>query len=102
MTQSGIENLLTEERLFPPSDDFTAQANATSDLYDEGSADFEAFWMRQATERLTWFTEPTQGLDDSNAPFFTWFADGELNISYNCLDRHLETGGDKVAYHWVG
>ena len=102
MTQSGIENLLTEERLFPPSDDFTAQANATSDLYDEGSVDFEAFWMRQATERLTWFTEPTQGLDDSNAPFFTWFADGELNISYNCLDRHLETGGDKVAYHWVG
>jgi acetyl-CoA synthetase len=102
MTQSGIENLLSEERLFPPSDDFTAQANATSDLYDEGSADFEAFWMRQATERLTWFTEPTQGLDDSNAPFYTWFADGELNISYNCLDRHLETGGDKVAYHWVG
>jgi acetyl-CoA synthetase len=102
MTQSGIENLLSEERLFPPSDEFTAQANATKGIYDEANADYEAYWMRQATERLTWFKEPTQGLDDSNAPFFTWFADGELNISYNCLDRHLESGGDKVAYHWVG
>jgi acetyl-CoA synthetase len=102
MTQTGIENLLTEERLFPPSDEFSAQANATSDIYEEGEADFEAFWMRQAKERLTWSKEPTQGLNDENAPFFTWFADGELNVSYNCLDRHLESGGDKVAYHWVG
>ena len=102
MTNSGIENLLTEERLFPPSEEFAAQANAAAGLYDEAEQDFEAYWMKQALDRVTWFKEPTEGLDDSKAPFFTWFADGELNISYNCLDRHLETGGDKVAFHWVG
>jgi acetyl-CoA synthetase len=102
MTDSGIENLLTEERLFPPSEDFAAQANAKAGLYDEADEDFVAYWMKQALERVTWYKEPTEGLDDSKAPFFTWFADGELNISYNCLDRHLKTGGDKVAYHWVG
>ena len=102
MADSGIENLLHENRLFPPAPSFAAEANATSELFDEADADFESYWMRQATDRLTWFKEPTEGLDESNAPFFTWFADGELNISYNCLDRHLESGGDKVAYHWVG
>jgi acetyl-CoA synthetase len=102
VSDSGIENLLHEDRLFPPAETFVAGANATSDLFDEADADFESYWMRQATERVTWFKEPTEGLDDSNAPFFTWFADGELNISYNCLDRHLASGGDKVAYHWVG
>ncbi len=102
MTDSGIENLLTEERLFPPSAEFAAQANAAAGLYDEAEQDFEAYWMKQALDRVTWFKEPTEGLDDSKAPFFTWFADGELNISYNCLDRHLKTGGDKVAFHWVG
>jgi len=102
VTDSGIENLLTEERLFPPSEEFAAQANAAAGLYDEAEQDFEAYWMKQALDRVTWFKEPTEGLDDSKAPFFTWFADGELNISYNCLDRHLETGGDKVAFHWVG
>ncbi len=102
MTDSGIENLLQEERLFPPSPSFAAQASGTADLYEEAEQDFVGYWTRQAKERLTWFKEPTEGLDDSNAPFFTWFADGELNISYNCLDRHLTSGGDKVAYHWVG
>jgi acetyl-CoA synthetase len=102
VTAKGIENLLQEERLFPPSDEFVAQANAQPELYAEADDDFVAYWKRQALERITWFKEPTEGLDDSNAPFFKWFADGELNISYNCLDRHLETGGDKVAYHWVG
>ncbi|MEE8456948.1 MAG: AMP-binding protein, partial [Acidimicrobiia bacterium] len=102
MTATDIENLLQEERLFPPSDAFAAQANAGPELYSEADEDFVAYWKRQALERITWFKEPTEGLDDSNAPFFTWFKDGELNISYNCLDRHLETGGDKVAYHWVG
>jgi acetyl-CoA synthetase len=102
VTAKGIENLLQEERLFPPSDEFVAQANAQPELYAEADDDFVAYWKRQALERITWFKEPTEGLDDSNAPFFKWFADGELNISYNCLDRHLATGGDKVAYHWVG
>ena len=102
MTSSGIENLLREDRLFPPSDEFAKQANAQAELYGEAEDDFAAYWTRQALERITWFKEPTEGLNDSKAPFFTWFADGELNVSYNCLDRHLETGGDKVAYHWVG
>ena len=59
--------------------------------------------MRQATELLDWIEEPSQGLDDSNPPFYTWFADGRLNASANCLDRHVEAGlGDRVAYHWRG
>ena len=102
MSDADIENLLQEDRLFPPSAEFAANAVGTQALYEEADADFVDYWMRQATERVSWFTEPTQALDDSNAPFFKWFADGELNVSYNCLDRHLENGGDKVAYHFVG
>ncbi|KAA3640995.1 MAG: acetate--CoA ligase [Armatimonadetes bacterium] len=102
MADTGIENLLHENRLFPPSASFAAAAVATQADYDEADADYVAYWTRQAKERLTWFKEPTETLDESNAPFYTWFADGELNVSYNCLDRHLATGGDKVAYHWVG
>jgi acetyl-CoA synthetase len=102
MSDPGIENLLHEERTFPPPDDFAAQANARQELFTEASADFVGYWMRQALERIDWITEPTVALDDSNPPFFKWFTDGELNISVNCLDRHLAQGGDKVAYHWVG
>jgi acetyl-CoA synthetase len=98
----AIENLLTEDRVFPPADDFVAQANATSAIYDEAEADYQAFWHKQALDRITWFKAPTQRLDDSNPPFFKWFSDGELNLSYNCLDRHLAEHGDKVAYHWIG
>ncbi len=98
----SIESLLQEEREFPPSAEFTAQANAQPGIHEEAAADPVGFWMRQALERITWFKEPSVALDDSNPPFFKWFTDGELNISYNCLDRHLETHGDKVAYHWVG
>ncbi len=97
-----LANLLKEERTFPPPPEFTAQANAKPGVYEEAEADWKGFWMRQALERITWFTEPTEILDESNAPFYKWFADGELNLSYNCLDRHLESSGDKVAYHWVG
>ena len=98
----AIENLLTENRSFPPSPDFTAQANAQPGLHEEAATDPEAYWLEQARSRITWFTEPTRGLDDSNPPFYKWFSDGELNISYNCLDRHLGDHGDQVAYHWVG
>jgi len=99
---TGIANLLTEDRVFPPTEDFVNAANVGVDVYAEAEADYLAFWKRQALERVTWYKEPTVVLDDSNAPFFKWFSDGELNVSYNCLDRHLETSGDKVAYHWVG
>jgi acetyl-CoA synthetase len=98
----ALENLLSEERTFPPSEEFTAQANAKPGIHEEAAADYRAFWHKQAIERITWFKEPTESLDDSNPPFFKWFKDGELNLSYNCLDRHLESHGDQVAYHWVG
>jgi len=99
--QEAIAALFREERKFPPSEDFTATANAGPDIYKEAE-DWLGFWKKEAIERVTWFKEPTVVLDDSEAPFFKWFSDGELNISYNCLDRHLESGGDKVAYYWEG
>ncbi len=102
MSEPGIENLLHEERTFPPSPAFTAEANAQESLYGEADDDFVAYWMRNAMERLDWITPPTVALDDSDPPFYKWFTDGELNISANCLDRHLANGGDKVAYHWIG
>ncbi len=98
----ALENLLHEDRTFPPSQEFTAQANAKPGIHEEAAADFKAFWHKEAMERITWFREPTEVLDDSNPPFYKWFKDGELNLSYNCLDRHLEEHGDQVAYHWVG
>jgi acetyl-CoA synthetase len=98
----AIENLLTENRSFPPSSDFVEQANVKAGIHDVAAADPEAYWLDQARSRITWFTEPTVGLDASNPPFFKWFSDGELNVSYNCLDRHLADHGDQVAYHWVG
>lgn len=97
-----LENLLQEDRRFAPSPAFVARANAQAGIHADAEADPEAFWMTQAKDRITWFKEPTVGLDESNAPFYTWFADGELNLSYNCLDRHLAGSADKVAYHWVG
>ena len=97
-----LENLLHEDREFPPSDVFRAQANARPGIHEEAAADPLAFWRRQALERITWFKEPTEVLDDTNPPFYKWFKDGELNLSYNCLDRHLEEHGDQVAYDWIG
>ena len=98
----ALENLLREDRTFSPSSEFAAQANAKPGIHEDADADHLAYWQKQALDRITWDTEPTQVLDDSNPPFFKWFADGELNLSYNCVDRHLESHGDQVAYHWVG
>jgi len=98
----ALENLLQEDRRFPPSEAFTAQANAKPGIHDEAAADPLAFWQQQALDRITWFKEPREVLDDSNPPFYKWFKDGELNLSYNCLDRHLDGHGNQVAYHWVG
>ncbi len=103
MTESkAIENLLQEERVFPPADEFAAAANAQPSIYDDADADYLGFWRSQALQRIDWFEEPKITLDDNEAPFFKWFSDGTLNVSYNCLDRHLAAGGDKVAYHWEG
>ena len=99
---AALDNLLAEDRTFPPSAEFAANANAKADLYDEAAADREGFWARQA-ECLHWDTAWTQVLDWSNAPFAKWYVGGKLNVAYNCVDRHVEAGhGDQVAYHWEG
>jgi acetyl-CoA synthetase len=99
----ALENLSTEDRRFPPSDTFAAQAVATADLYDEAAADREAFWARQARELVSWETDFEQTLDWSEAPFARWFVGGRLNVAYNCVDRHVENGlGDRVAIHFEG
>jgi acetyl-CoA synthetase len=103
MTSEALENLMHEDRSFPPSPVFAAQANAGSDLYAEASADRLAFWADQARRLVSWDTDFTEVLDWSNPPFARWFGDGELNLAYNCVDRHVESGhGDQVAIHWVG
>ncbi|HET7455666.1 MAG TPA: acetate--CoA ligase [Solirubrobacterales bacterium] len=98
-----LEELLEVEK-FEPSEEFRAKALwSDPQVYEEAAADPEAWWTRQAKELLDWDVEPTQGLDDSNPPFYKWFADGKLNASAQCLDRHVEAGnGERVAYHWRG
>ncbi|ROP39016.1 acetate--CoA ligase [Saccharothrix texasensis] len=100
--QVALDNLSTETRTFPPGEEFAAQANATAALYEEADADREAFWAAQA-ERLSWDTKWDRVLDWSDAPFAKWFVGGKLNVAYNCVDRHVESGhGDQVAIHWEG
>jgi len=97
-----LENLLQETRQFPPPAELASAANVTAEAYDEAAADRLGFWEKQA-DRLDWATRWDTVLDWSNPPFAKWFVGGQLNIAYNCLDRHLEAGrGDKVAYHWEG
>ncbi|WP_447943433.1 acetate--CoA ligase [Microbacterium aurum] len=99
---SQIDHLLTENRRFAPSPEFAANAIGSAELYAQADADREAFWAEQARS-LHWHTPFTQVLDWSNPPFAQWFADGELNVAYNCLDRHVEAGnGDRVALLWEG
>ncbi|OMB89343.1 acetate--CoA ligase [Mycobacterium colombiense] len=87
---------------YPPSAQFAEQANAGEELYREAEQDRLGFWAKQAN-RLSWATPFTEVLDWSEAPFAKWFADGKLNVAYNCVDRHVEAGhGDRVAIHWEG
>src|SRR3954454_9895883 len=99
---AAIEVLVREGRTFPPPEDFVAQALINDpSIYDEADRDYEGFWLRRAKEFVTWLEEPKASLD-WNPPHCTWFADGELNVSWNCLDKHVDAGrGDKVAYHFV-
>ncbi|HZP14331.1 MAG TPA: AMP-binding protein, partial [Nocardioides sp.] len=102
MTHAALDNLLHEQRRFAPPADLAAHANVQAEAYDRAAADREAFWA-EAAERLTWSKRWDRVLDADKAPFFTWFVGGELNASYNCVDRHVEAGnGDRVAIHWVG
>ncbi len=93
---SSIESLLIENRIFSPAPATVKAARisgmaAYNALCAEAESDFEGFWARLARENLSWKKPFTQVLDESNVPFYQWFADGELNASYNCLDRHLGT-----------
>ena len=93
---SAVESMLVENRVFPPSDAITQSARvsgmaAYDKLCAEAEQDFEGYWARQARANLQWTKPFTRTLDESNAPFYQWFADGELNASANCLDRHVGT-----------
>ncbi|WP_019627070.1 acetate--CoA ligase [Thioalkalivibrio sp. ALJT] len=97
----NIESTLTETRHFAPPAAFTENARLKPEdleaLHQKAEADYEGFWCDLAREKIDWQTEFTQGLDDSRAPHYQWFADGRMNVSYNCIDRHLEVRGDKTA-----
>ena len=100
--ESKLEEMLEIEKFEPP-EEFVKQALLDDpSVYEEAEKDWKGWWMKQAKE-LHWFKEPSQDVDESNPPFFKWFADGKINASYNCLDRHVEAGnGDRVAFHWRG
>jgi acetyl-CoA synthetase len=97
--QHAIETILLEERRYPPPEGFASQANAQPEIYDR---DFDEFWESEGRERVTWF-EPFQKLYEWEPPYAKWYLGGKLNVCFNCVDRHVESGnGGKVAYHWEG
>ncbi|MDQ1674615.1 MAG: acetyl-CoA synthetase [Frankiaceae bacterium] len=100
--EKELEQMLEQERFESP--DFQQHHAEEYEAWAESAkADPTAFWADRARELIDWSTPFEQVLDDSNPPFYKWFADGELNVSYNCLDRHVEAGnGDRVAIHWHG
>jgi acetyl-CoA synthetase len=98
----ALESVLTETRIFPPSADFAAQANvsgmaAYQALVDAAEKDYAGYWANLAREHVVWHKPFSKSLDESNAPFYKWFEDGELNVSWNCLDKHLATQPEKIA-----
>ncbi|HVE90735.1 MAG TPA: acetate--CoA ligase [Actinomycetota bacterium] len=101
--ETQIDALLTEQRTFEPPAAFRDAAVVRSPaVYEAAEAGFEEFWAEQATEVVTWF-EPWDKALDWKPPFAKWFVGAQLNVSYNCLDRHLDAGfGNKVAYFWEG
>jgi acetyl-CoA synthetase len=102
-SHNTIDDLMLENRKFPPADDFKRQALvADTSLYDEANEDYQGFWARQASDLVTWTTE-WDTICEWELPYAKWFVGGQLNVSYNCLDRHVEAGrGDKVAFYWEG
>ena len=98
---STLSNLSHEDRSFGPSEEFAAQANATEEWYGRADSDREGFWAEQA-DRLHWHRKWDKVLE-WDAPHAKWFVGGQLNVAYNCVDRHVEDGhGDQVAIHWEG
>lgn len=103
---SNIESILSETRVFEASDAVKQMVAISPEklqsMREEAAADYVGFWSKLAKEKLVWNTPFTVGLDDSNAPHYKWFSDGELNVSYNCIDRHLDTKSDKLAIIFEG
>ncbi len=102
-SSNAIDALQWENRRFPPSEAFKDQALvAGTFMYDEAAQDDVGFWARQAADLIDWSTD-WHTICEWDLPFAKWFVGGELNVSYNCLDRHVLAGrGDKVAFHWEG
>jgi len=100
--ESKLEEMLEVETFEPPEEFAKHALLSDPSVYGEAEKDWKGWWMKQAKE-LHWFKEPSEDVDESDPPFFKWFADGKINASYNCLDRHVEAGnGDRVAFHWRG
>ena len=102
MSGEALENLSHEDRIFEPSPEFAANANAKVDLYYQADTDRDKFWDEQA-KNLQWETPWSQVLDWSAAPVSKWFVGAKLNVSVNCLDRHVAAGnGNRVAINFEG
>ncbi len=103
---STIESVMHEHRLFEPAPEWVAQAHLSKADYAEmcasAEADYAGYWAKLARDNLVWHKPFTQTLDETNAPFYKWFADGQLNASYNCLDRHLGTTPNRLAVIFEG
>ncbi|MCI0750158.1 MAG: acetate--CoA ligase [Nevskiales bacterium] len=101
MTEKDLESVLKETRQFPPKPEFVAQARLNPDrlagLYRTAERDHAGFWAQLAHTEVSWHRPFSQALDESRAPNYRWFADGTLNVAYNCLDRHLPARGEKIA-----
>jgi len=106
VSNQNIKSVLVEERRFTPSAEFTARARLKPQdlaaLRADAAANYKGFWARQAQSELRWHKPFSVTLDESNAPNYRWFVDGELNVSWNCLDVHLEERGHKTALTFVG
>jgi len=106
MAQKDIQSVLHEDRVFPPSAAFrkhaTIRAAELQAMHDKAAQDFVGFWADLAVAEIDWQQPFTVPLDDSNAPNYSWFADGQLNVSHNCLDVHLQSRGDKIAIIFEG
>ncbi|PSL38679.1 acetyl-coenzyme A synthetase [Labedella gwakjiensis] len=101
--ESQVDQTQPDKQVFPPSPEFREAAVARPELYEAAAEDREGFWADQARNLLHWHKPFTQTLDWSDPPFARWFDDGELNVAYNCLDRHVEEGnGDRIALYWEG
>ncbi len=105
-SSQDISSVLIEERQFPPSAEFTANARIKPDdlaaLYQKAEEDYEGFWADLARQHIQWHKEFSSVLDESNAPHYKWFDDGEMNVSANCIDKNLATRADKVAIKFEG